>query len=525
MGATAAVISPLRAREDQFAKRQDNLETISVYPTVIGSSTFYAVPTAVPTAVLGAPTELLISNGPYVCGTAVNLTTLTSLLYDFLVSTDTTLYPLEAHMIIITLNVHSALSYTSPETPALAPKQSSLPSATDLLGPIVYANLSSYLYTPDNLTSARANLNASWLAAQSRYQPYENYYTSQRGPGNIISTMNGWPSEAILEFANKRRLLLGYGTIDPQMAGYNISRDKHYIFPPNYIIKAITVNQTSTGAIESGCLFNANDKMLTDANSSWVLSTDYPPPDSSILSNNTMNLALPGVTNLTACGISPFLNATLLNTTADVDIAPYRTWLYSSVWSWATDEPRDSAVDNDVGNNVRCAALSVASSPTGRWSVQNCGARHHVACRVTNASPFEWTISDDRVPYSSAVSSCPRGSTFSVPHTALENRYLLAAFLASQSYSTSGDQLIWLDFNDLDVEACWVTGLNSTCPYTTGPNQASQTKRIVVPTVAAIIVLVLALATLLVKCGANRSKARNRRKRGEAGWDYEGVPS
>jgi len=83
---------------------------------------------------------------------------------------------------------------------------------------------------------------------------------------------------------------------------------------------------------------------------------------------------------------------------------------------------------------------------------------------------------------------------------------------------------LWLDFNDLDVQSCWVVGVNSRCPYGRSA-EASMSAQIVVPTVAALIVLVLALLTLLIKCGANRRQARSRRRRGVTGWDYEGVPS
>jgi hypothetical protein len=48
---------------------------------------------------------------------------------------------------------------------------------------------------------------------------------------------------------------------------------------------------------------------------------------------------------------------------------------------------------------------------------------------------------------------------------------------------------------------------------------------VVIPTVAGVIVFLLAILTITVKCAANRQNTRRRRKRGEGGWDYEGVPS
>jgi len=51
-----------------------------------------------------------------------------------------------------------------------------------------------------------------------------------------------------------------------------------------------------------------------------------------------------------------------------------------------------------------------------------------------------------------------------------------------------------------------------------------QRREVLIPTIAAIIVLLLTALTLFVKCNVNRRMSR-RRKRGEGGWDYEGVPS
>ena len=85
------------------------------------------------------------------------------------------------------------------------------------------------------------------------------------------------------------------------------------------------------------------------------------------------------------------------------------------------------------------------------------------------------------------------------------------------------DELLWVDFNDLDIEDCWVIGQNSTCPYQ--DQKVGQGREVVVPTVAAVVVFVLAILTVFIKCAANRRNTRRRRKRVDDGWDYEGVPS
>ena len=83
---------------------------------------------------------------------------------------------------------------------------------------------------------------------------------------------------------------------------------------------------------------------------------------------------------------------------------------------------------------------------------------------------------------------------------------------------------VWINFNSLNLQTCWVaTGPNGTCPYY-DDSRATQSRQVLVPTIAAIIVLILTALTLFVKCSANRRNSKNRR-RGEGGWDYEGVPS
>ncbi|KAI7525095.1 hypothetical protein KC331_g17731, partial [Hortaea werneckii] len=108
---------------------------------------------------------------------------------------------------------------------------------------------------------------------------------------------------------------------------------------------------------------------------------------------------------------------------------------------------------------------------------------------------------------------------FATPRTALENTYLVNAWreylqehpnpnsntnTQNNGASQSNDELLWLNFNNLDATTCWVLGQNTTCPYIS--TMVSETRQVVVPTVAAVIVF-------------------RRKRRGEDGWDYEGVPS
>jgi len=86
---------------------------------------------------------------------------------------------------------------------------------------------------------------------------------------------------------------------------------------------------------------------------------------------------------------------------------------------------------------------------------------------------------------------------------------------------------IWIDFNSLAVEACWTSGgPNASCPYSQSQRDA---KYVIVPSVAAVIVLILFGLFMLVKLANVRVEKGRRRRKKEwkrfEGHDYEGVPA
>ena len=221
--------------------------------------------------------------------------------------------------------------------------------------------------------------------------------------------------------------------------------------------------------------------------------------------------------NFTYCGISPILNETLGKVTADQGFEHYRDYAQSTIWSWGTDEPRNSAFGDESRTNNRCAVLNATS---GSWQTGDCAESHYSACRY-NSQPYQWTISNSDASYTDANIGCKSENEFTAPRTALENSYLLHSWRQAISVRGINDNLLWVDFNDLDYKGCWVVGQNSTCPYIP---QTTYDRKVVIPTVAAVIVFVLAALTVFVKCAANRLRSK-RRRRGDDGWDYEGVPS
>jgi hypothetical protein len=493
------------------------------------SSTFEPSKTALAsiTTSTGAAGVILYDIGPYKCSRTLNLPFLASLVMDYIDQTSDTV---SANLLFFQFNLHAAASSDRPMDPALSPSRPDLPSQTELVGDIFNVRTSPFLYQPSELLSQRANLNDSWYSLSSSEQPISEYFTTDHLSGGDQSTADGWPGEYFIELKRSNRILLGWGTVDPQMDGYNFAGDDDVIFSPTYISSPADVSADAAGRIESGCFYNAERTTMAQVNSSWAIS---------VLNDTTSFGSRDGLWhlagNLTSCGITPVLNLTLTNQTAGRDISPYVEFVESTVWNWALGEPRNASLpdaasqdDKDTAAQFRCALMETsATNNFSRWRVEHCNIRHRAACRI-DKQPYVWQVSEESVPFSAAESACRAGSTFSVPRTGIENTYLSQHILSLSESSRSGlsgdGSGVWLNFNSLDIEACWVTtGPNGTCPHFVD-EEALRKKTVLVPVIAALVVLLLTALTLFVKCNKNR---RNNRKRirGEVGWDYEGVPS
>jgi hypothetical protein len=192
---------------------------------------------------------------------------------------------LDAHLLYVILNIHAASSDESPTSPAPAP--TNLPGPSSLLGDIVSGNLSQYLYRLSDLRSERTNLNESWYSVSEAYRPVEEYYSIEVNENGIYSTEDGWPSEGYIELSNSKRLLVGWGSVDPQMVGYNFTGDSAVIFPSGYLQNVQgDVAASSAGRLTSGCFLSNLTGDLTQINSSWAFDAtlhgfDYPTSASS----------------------------------------------------------------------------------------------------------------------------------------------------------------------------------------------------------------------------------------------------
>ncbi|KAM5469290.1 Maintenance of telomere capping protein 6 [Microsporum audouinii] len=483
------------------------------------SSTTSASPTSTSIAAGARKRDQIYNLGPYSCTQSLGISSLSAILEEYFSSTANTI---NAEMLFLIINMHAAASPDSPEEPPEKPSLKDLPSPPNLLGRVLERSLGSYIYSPLKLMENRRNLNESWFSVSPPHQPIAEYFTTTVDDRNHLVTANGWPSTGFAVLARATRLILGWGTIDPQMSAYNFTGDQ-LVFSPNSLESHIDITVDSAANLTNGCLYDPGTTALSDVDRPWALAALPQRNPSDELSLLTRQLV--------SCGISPVVNHTLLNVTADNDIGPYQNVSYSATWTWAKDEPLNStgSTSSQIKNSYRCAAMDAASS--GRWRAHECTDEFHVACRVGN-SPHDWIISERTATYFDAEEACPDNTVFSVPRTPLENIYLYAK-LDSQSNRTEiispdtddnySDQMLWIDFNSADVPACWVThGPKAQCPYEIDSNEI-QRRAILVPTIAAIIVLIVTALTLFVKCNANRRNSRRRRV--IDGWDYEGVPS
>jgi hypothetical protein len=518
----STLVSPPRAerRQETSTSAPVSAESSSGPSTVVlsipssssSSSTSEATPTVVDFPTPNGPPLLQI--GSYNCTSLMTLNLLTGILEDFLETTATTT---DAEISMFTFNLRAASSIANPDAPAPNLAQDQLPEDGQLFSDVLQGNLSDDTYTPTLLADQRANLNSSWYNVDWTNRPLTGYYEDSKNDDKQLFTQSGWPTEAFMEFQKLHRIVASYGIVDPQMSRYNYGPDLDYIFPPGTTMDERSTSFGSDGRVTSGCLFPSSDNTVNSAsNASWALA-DAPPLD--IGARPDPSSTIPAVTNLTACGITPFLNQTLANTTADKNPLPYAAYVQSTLWTFAPGEPLNSSGEGDDTNDNRCVFMMKRPYP-GRWRVGDCNEHHRVACHDPQ-QPYNWRISDDPTYYANAESYCQHPYQFSVPHTALENSHLFSAFQAA----APDEDVLYINLNSLSVPDCWVVGLNGTCPYLPSTD-TNRTRIVVVPTVAAVIIFLLAALTFFVKCAANRREnKRGRKRRMVDGWEYEGVPS
>lgn len=463
--------------------------------------------------------------GPYRCTSDLDLDSLVEVMTGYFKSTTS---DLETYTTWLVLNLHAAGSDTAATKPASAVTGDDLPkSQTERLGSFFDSELGDYIYTPSQLAADRSNLNASWYEVDASYMPIVEYYTIHEDSEGQQSTTDGWPSAKYIQLAKSDRVLIEFGSVDPQLADYNLTRDGGTIFTSDYMTSGIKISTADNGTVTSGCLYHSEATDVAQANSSWATSR-IPVPDG-LSTDLTMGSITDVLAGITGCGMSPILNDTLFGESADSNVEHYRNVSLSSGWAWAIGEPQGAGTGGGTDGQPafdRCAIMDLSLG--GRWRATNCSEVRRGACRVGN-SPFSWNVTNSTADFYGISDYCPPGSSLAVPRTGLENTFLYKYLLSQSSImdSTSTDPAyheIFLDFNSIDITSCWVAGgPSASCPYASNPQQLER-RTVLVAAVAGVVICVIAALTVFVKCNTNRRNSR-RRKRVIEGWEYEGVPS
>ena len=396
---------------------------------------------------------------------------------------------------------------------------SNMPTGDQLLGSRINDKIGGSLYQPSDLLSERKDLNASWLQVSSESRlPIFGYYDLNHGDDGTLSTPNGWPSEGYLLFNAFKRFLVTYGEIGPEMAGYTFGEDHKWVFYANQTTRLREAAVSAEGVITSGCYYTGSSDEVQRVNNTWAVTS----VDDSVPEPRAM------IGNMTACGLAPTLNFTV-NGTADSSYQTYQNFTEYSIFGWAPGEPRNTTISGQNGKDdqFRCVLLDSSPEYRGHWRVENCQQKFRVACRM-GGQPFKWQLSSGQFAFENAKAGCEgiSGSEFGMPRTGLENNYLYQHILGDTGTQRRANVRsgVWVNMNDLDSANCWVTtGANGSCTYKNDA-QDRHDREVLIPSIAALIVFILTVLTILVKCNLNRRTSRVRRT-GPGGWEYEGVPS
>ena len=516
-GLSGMVVPSAEPTGSVLSKRQEN-GTVSIAGpsnTTTEAPATTTLSSAVSTSTSDSGSQLL-QLGPYQCSDDLTLDSLIDILEGWI---DWSADQIRTRFVTLEFNIHAAAPPDDPDGVPRRPAASELPRGKQLLGgQIDEKNLDGFVYKPSDLAGDRRNLNVSWFQVTTQARlPVTGYYDITRKPDSNLETSNGWPSELFLLFTQYKRLLLTYGSVAPEMDEYDFQSEYGFFFPANQTTRLREADINAQGLVTSGCYYSDSTTEVDRVNNTWALTSidEYSGPSRSTLGN------------LTSCGLAPTLNFTL-NGTADTNYLLYQNFTQGTIFGWAPGEPRNASMTSNTeesDDQFRCVVLDSSDAYRGHWRVTNCQEKYRSACRV-GGSPFQWRLSSSEELYTNAPSVCPSGSELGMPRTALENRYLYEHIL--QDLETQRKKSfrngVWINLNSLDVQDCWVTsGPNGSCSYQNDQNERHD-REVLIPTIAALIVLILTALTIVVKCNVNRRNSRVRRM-GPGGWEYEGVPS
>jgi hypothetical protein len=456
----------------------------------------------------------LLNLGPYKCAQGLGLESIIDIVVDYIGDTSDAS---AATLQILEFNLHSTSLVNNPEGPPQNVSSGEYPSTSELVGYRWNSEMGSQLYDPRDLQADRANINNSWNQVRvAERLPITGYFNTETLSNGDVATEDGWPSELYLLLTRLERVIVTWGTIDREMEGYNFEADSSHVFAAGMLSDSHELRLNNDGVVTSGCFYRDDEKNVQQINNTWAV----------LDVNNTQGTANYDLQNISSCGVSPVLNQNLGNSSAGDKYHPYQLITQSLVLGWADGEPKNTSspgVDSD--GQFRCVVIDSSNDYRGKWRVVSCQDRYRAACRI-GGQPYNWRLSSDVTDFTGAPDSCPNDSSFDLPVSQLENTYLYEHILqdVANSSDSSIQHSVWIDLNSLDSMDCWVTtGPNGTCRYQQN-SQEERNRQVLIPTIAALIILILTVLTILVKCNVNRRN--NRRHRiGPGGWEYEGVPS
>lgn len=261
------------------------------------------------------------------------------------------------------------------------------------------------------------------------------------------------------------------------------------------------------------------------------------------------------------CGFVPFF------TRSRSRIDEFLPFSRAAVWSWDSDQPsvpehiqfnNNKNETEDMGsigdyekvlkdlNGVvpdkrsvwRCAVMD-----SNGWRVENCFEKHPVLCAPIikeNMFKFEggnivnttealeyllsWSFGEYETNYFEATDACPSGThEFSLPQTITQDTAARLFIKSNSSFSAP----VWIDFNSINTEDCWVTGgPGAQCPYVINQWGRSRVVSIAVAGLVSLVLLIAAFLITLDKVPIRHSEGKFRKiftKFNEN--QYQGVPS
>lgn len=510
-------------QEADFVKRQTQTASETASPSASSNETTSTNTTATTSSTSAVSTStgndgtVLLNLGPFRCSQGLDLESIIDIMADYIGdSSDAS----AATVQLLVFNLHSARSSQNPTGPPQNVSSDQYPSSLELVGTRWNSELGTVLYDPDDLRADRANLNNSWNQVRvTERLPITGYFTTETLSNGATATEDGWPSELYLLLTRLERILVAWGTVDPQMEGYDFESDSGSVFSSGMLSDSHNLQLAEAGTVTSGCIYRNDEKNVQQINNTWAVMN----------ANNSQDTAHYDLSNMTSCGVSPILNQTLGNESAGDAYRPYQQVTEALVLGWADGEPRNASSpgmdDDSDSDQFRCAVIDSSNDYRGKWRVVSCQGEYRAACRI-GGQPYNWRLSRSTTDFTGAPDSCPEGSSFDLPITQLENTYLYEHILddVTNTSDSSIQRNVWINLNALDSMDCWVTtGPNGTCRYRQN-SQEQHNRQVLIPTIGALIILILTVLTILVKCNVNRRN--NRRHRiGPGGWEYEGVPS